>query len=343
MEHVGTRIVIRADASAKIGAGHVIRCLTLADVLKQNGAEITFLSQDMPHALAAQVVEKGHAVLSIADDEGCLSVLMRMKPDWLIVDHYGLGARFERAMRPAAQAILVIDDIADRAHDCDLLLDQNLGRDAEDYRSLVPEGCRLLIGPRYALLRPDFLQFRERSLKRRERGEVRHILISMGGFDSNNVTGDVLRALSACELPAGASISVVMGRDAPWIDDVRALIGTLPWPVEVLVGVRDMAQLMAESDLAIGAAGGAAWERAVLGLPALLVILADNQRPGANALAKAGAARLLPENRPIAETLCEEIAALMQPAMLRQTSRASAAITGGEGAQAVAKALLEAA
>lgn len=337
------RVIFRADASAVIGAGHVMRCLTLADALKDAGAACTFTSRDMPPALAALLAEKGHALAPLPSDDhtACLAILTEQKPDWLVVDHYGLDAHFERAMRPAVGHIMVIDDLADRPHDCDLLLDQNLGRSAEDYRGLVPDACRLLIGPTHALLRPDFAASRDASLKRRDAGTVHHILISMGGFDNDNVTGAVLAALTSSPLPADTRLSVVMGRDAPWIDAVRSLAATLPWPTDILVGVRDMAALMASADLAIGAAGGSAWERAALGLPAILAILADNQRPGAKALAEAGAARLLAEGRPVTETLPEALAALMQPDTLKAAIRASAAITDGRGTQRVAAALLE--
>lgn len=320
-----------------------MRCLTLADALRQEGATATFLSRDMPPALAALIREKGHWLVALSDDQACLALLAEAEPEWLIVDHYGLDVRFEQAARCAARKIMVIDDLADRVHDCDLLLDQNLGRNAEHYRGLTPGHCQLLIGPSYALLRPDFAELRNISLQRRTAGVVRHILISMGGFDGDNVTGAVLSALQSCSLPAGLRLSVVMGRDSPWIDSVGQLAATMPWPTEVLVGVRDMARLMSASDLAIGAAGGAAWERATLGLPVLLLILADNQRPGAMALAKAGAARLLPEDRPIAETLCAELVALMEPSVLVAASRASAAVTDALGAQKVAATLLEAA
>lgn len=277
------KIAIRADASPEIGAGHIMRCLTLADAFAQEGADITFLSNDLPKALGDLVIEKGHKAQPLYGDD-CLPKLTDIQPDWLVVDHYGLDHRFESSMRPAVRKIMVIDDIADRAHDCDVLLDQNLGRKATDYRSLVPEHCRLLIGPHHALLRPDFARFREASLNRRTTGVVSHLLISLGGFDRDNITGNVLEALKVCELAADTRISVVMGRDAPWIDAVTAQAATLPWPIDVLIGVSDMARLMADSDLAIGAAGSSTWERCCVGLPTVMIILADNQRGIANAV-----------------------------------------------------------
>lgn len=337
------RVAFRADASVTIGAGHVMRCLTLANELQQRGAVCTFISRDMPKALSVMVKEHGHTVRCLPDDQGCLSAVGEEKPDWLVVDHYSLGVCFERAMRAVVKNVMVIDDIANRQHDCDVLLDQNLGRRAEDYHALVPKQCRLLIGPHYALLRPDFSQFRESSLIRRKAGVLKHILISLGGFDNDNVTGAVLSALKSCSLPPEVRLSVVMGSDAPWIDNIRQLATTMPWPTEILVGVRDMAQLMATSDLAIGAAGGSAWERAALGLPVIILIVAENQRTGARALERAGAARLLPEDRPIAETLCVELGAMTQPATLTAASRASAAITGADGVKIVVATLMEAA
>ncbi|MBO9194830.1 UDP-2,4-diacetamido-2,4,6-trideoxy-beta-L-altropyranose hydrolase [Rhizobium sp. 16-449-1b] len=280
------QVAFRADASAAIGAGHVMRCLTLADGLRQKGAVCTFVSRDMPPALAALVAEKGHEIRPIDDERESLVAAAEIRPDWLVVDHYGLDADFEREMRTAVRKIMVIDDVADRPHSCDVLLDQNLGRKAKDYKQLVSADCVLLIGPHYALLRPDFAQFREASLVRRRREPVRHVLISMGGFDNDNVTGAVLKALKACELPTGSSLSIVMGQDAPWIADVNVTASSLPWPARVLVGVRDMAQLMMQSDLAIGAAGSSTWERCCLGLPTVMIVLAENQKQIASSVSE---------------------------------------------------------
>jgi UDP-2,4-diacetamido-2,4,6-trideoxy-beta-L-altropyranose hydrolase len=253
------------------------------------------------------------------------------RPDWIVVDHYALDAGWEAELHANAARMLAIDDLADRSHCCELLLDQNLGRQASDYEGRVPPGCRILAGPRYALLRREFAALRERSLPRRAAPVLRHLLIAMGGVDQLNATGSVLRALQRCDLPPGCRISVVMGPFSPWLNSVCKQAGRMPWPTEVLVDVDDMAQLMADSDLAIGAAGGTAWERCCLGLPALLVVLADNQIPGARALEASGAAVLLGDANSVEHSLLGALSRFNRSAEFGKVTDAASRITDGRG------------
>jgi UDP-2,4-diacetamido-2,4,6-trideoxy-beta-L-altropyranose hydrolase len=228
------------------------------------------------------------------DAEQVRSSLAGLQPDWLVVDHYALDQDWEQFLAPHCRKLLVIDDLADRPHWCDVLLDQNMGSQVENYASLVPEHCQVLAGSRYALLRPDFASLRPCSLLRRQKQPtVRQLLITMGGVDQFNATGQVLQALKVCHFLQECNITVVMGPMAPWLNDVQELAKQMPWPTEVVVNVHDMAQRMADSDLAIGAAGSTSWERCCLGLPTLIVVLADNQVPAAMRLVHAGAAHLL--------------------------------------------------
>jgi UDP-2,4-diacetamido-2,4,6-trideoxy-beta-L-altropyranose hydrolase len=208
---------------------------------------------------------------------------------WLVVDHYALDRRWEQALRPHCRRLMAIDDLADRPHDCDLLLDQNLGRTAADYSDLLPANTSTLIGPQYALLRPEFAQLRAESLARRTNPQLKRLLITMGGVDKDNSTGRVLDALNTCTLPPDLRISVVMGPYAPWLQHVQTQATQMHCPIQVLVGVSDMARLMADSDLAIGAAGGTSWERCCLGLPTIQLVLAENQNEAAAALTASGA------------------------------------------------------
>lgn len=219
-----------------------------------------------------------------------ISAIKGTNIDWLIVDHYALDKNWEARLRPFCSKLMVIDDLADRPHDCDLLLDQNLGREQSDYADHTPKACKLCIGPRYALLRPEFARLRAYSLERRTKAPLKTLFITMGGVDQNNATGKVLEALKPCALPDDLQITVVMGPHAPWLSDVQALALTMPWPTDVKAGVKNMAQLMAKSDLAIGAAGSTSWERCCLGLPSIAMVLADNQIEGAKALSDLGAA-----------------------------------------------------
>lgn len=310
------RAAFRADASVEIGTGHVMRCLTLADALHESGAECLFLCRQHNGHLLDLIAKRGHEAIALplheadwpASDPGLPAHAHWLGTDWvtdaadssealagryigwLVVDHYALDRRWEQAMRPHCRRLMVVDDLADRPHDCDLLLDQNLGRRAEDYRGLLPPEARTLIGPHYALLRPEFAALRTESLARREHPELGHLLVTMGGVDKDNATGAVLDALAGCDLPPDLRITVVLGPHAPFLAQVRARAETMPRPTRVLAGVGDMARLMADADLAIGAAGSTSWERCCLGLPTIQTVLAENQLMIADALAQADVA-----------------------------------------------------
>ena len=309
------KIVFRTDASIQIGTGHVMRCLALADALRERGVQCRFISRQHQGHLFDLIKQHGHeaVLLPVGNDTrqpptssvyaGWLgtdwltdaqqtrqAMEVRQPVDWLVVDHYALDYNWEQALRPLCRKLMVIDDLADRFHDCDLLLDQNLGRTEQDYHNLVPPTATLLISPRYALLRPEFAKWREYSLARRNSPELKQLLITMGGVDKDNVTSQALEVIKTCQLPPDMQIIVVMGPQAPWLGQVQAQAAQMPWPTQVLVGVNNMAQLMAESDLAIGAAGSTSWERCCLGLPTIQVVLANNQREAAIALAELNAA-----------------------------------------------------
>lgn len=306
------KIAFRADASLTIGTGHVMRCLTLARVLREQGATCRFVSRALPGHLAAQINAAGFGVTLLPARKGPVPdappahaawagvdwetdaaetrATLNTPHDWLVMDHYAFDARWQHAARPKDTKLMVIDDLADRPHDCDLLLDQNLGRSAADYDGLVPDRCTRLTGPRYALLRPEFAQARAAALAERAGRGLRHLLITMGGVDPHDATSQVLRAVQGAPLPEGLRITVVMGSEAPALDQVRALARVMPRPTEIAVNVTDMAARMASSDLAIGAAGSTTWERCALGLPTIIVQIADNQAGIARALSTAGAA-----------------------------------------------------
>lgn len=354
------RFAFRTDASTIIGTGHVMRCLTLAEALRGAGHVCRFFCRDLPGNLADRIVNRGfdctllrapegdapggppaHAawagVIWRQDAEETRTAIGPMSPDWLVLDHYAFDARWERAVVPKGTKLLVIDDLADRPHVAELLLDQNLGRDAADYNGLVPPHCTRLIGPRYALLRPEFAEKRAEALvariERAGRG-IRKLLISMGGVDLPDATSSILVALPGCPLPADTRITVVMGSGAPALERVRSLAAAMPWPTEVLVDVRDMATLMAEADLAIGATGSTSWERCCLGLPTLAVAIANNQKQGALALTRAGASHYLdnPNSLAFVETLHKSILALCDETALACMARSSSAMSDGKGA-----------
>jgi UDP-2,4-diacetamido-2,4,6-trideoxy-beta-L-altropyranose hydrolase len=230
------------------------------------------------------------------DAEQTLAALESVEVDWLVVDHYALDARWEMRLAVVVKNILVIDDLADREHECAVLLDQNLGTKTNDYQALVPDDCLLLLGPKYALLRAEFAQWRAESLDRRSaKKSGSHVLVNFGGMDPDNLTGHGIKAIQR-QLPYNVSITVVMGNRAPWIDDVKKQAAALNTEINVKVGVSNMAQEMCSADLAIGAAGSTSWERCSLGLPAIAVSQADNQNKILHALEIAGAVEKITSN-----------------------------------------------
>ncbi|WP_366515423.1 UDP-2,4-diacetamido-2,4,6-trideoxy-beta-L-altropyranose hydrolase [Salinisphaera sp.] len=351
--------VFRVDASIAIGTGHVMRCLTVADALAAQGVECHFIcrthsghminvirshgfkAHPLPPA-GAGALESGesaqppHAAwLGVSwqeDAEQTREVTRHLRPDWLVVDHYALDKRWEESVSPRGCRLLVIDDLADRGHSCDLLLDQNLGRVAEHYSALVPPACLCLTGPDYALLRSEFPQMRAASLARRAKPQLKRLLITMGGVDKDDITGKVLDALGSCDLAPDVQIEVVLGRLAPWLDSVRDKAAAMPRLTRVAVDVNDMARRMTEADFAIGAAGSTSWERCCLGLPALTLVLAENQTSVANALSRAGACKYL-EIEDLLDGLPECWGAWTAPSELSAMAYASAAVTDGSGVE----------
>lgn len=357
------QVVFRTDASILIGTGHVMRCLTLADELIRQGHQCSFICREHPGHLGDLITSKGHGLTllpppsdpplqqesSITEDYApwlgvpwqedarqTLDAITPLKPDWLVVDHYALDAQWESALTDAVDKIMVIDDLANRPHTCSLLLDQNLGRTASDYDELLPTDCQRLIGPRYALLRPEFAALREQSLERRKSPELKRILISLGGVDRTNVTGQILAALADSSLLASTELDIIMGATAPYLDEVRQQAQQLPFKATVSVNVKDIAERMCLADLSIGAAGSTSWERACLGLPTVLVILAENQVAGAKALEAVGAAMTIADTMQIRAVLPSMLAKLSNPYWLTCMSKAAADITGGHGVISVA-------
>ena len=359
-----------------MGTGHVMRCLTLADALKAQGADCQFISREHPGHLLEVIRQRGYKVNGLVahaqsaqaainnivneapilqqepahatwldsswqtDAQETSAILASLQPDWLVVDHYALDQRWEETLAPHYRKLLVIDDLADRPHRCDLLLDQNLGSQPEHYAPWVPARCQVLTGPHYALLRPEFAALRPYSLQRRQaQPALRQLLITMGGVDQPNATGKVLQALKTCAFPQGIRLTVVMGLTAPWLQNVRELAAQMPWSTEVVVNVNDMARRMADSDLAIGAAGSTSWERCCLGLPTLIVVLAENQQAGAQALEAAHAARLIGSVSDIATELPQAVRELTDSKHQMRMSLAASAITNGQGVEQILNAM----
>lgn len=320
------KIVFRVDSSVTIGTGHVMRCLTLAGQLRQRKADSFFVCREMEGNVISLIREQHFPVFTLPEVEDrrvlqwydrnwerdareTLSLLERHldSADFLVVDHYGLDEKWESRVKPFAKKLMVIDDLANRRHDCDILLDQNyVFRYRERYKDLVPPGCRQLLGPGYALLREEFF----RAPRRVRNGEIRNILVFFGGSDPTNETEKALEALVRLEDPP--AVHVVVGAANPKKKRIEEICGSYPH-LFFHCQVSNLAELMNEADLAIGAGGTATWERLFLGLPALIVVVAENQRELAEAVSAFGAAVNLGWSREVTpEKIFHEISRLRE-------------------------------
>ncbi|WP_138512361.1 UDP-2,4-diacetamido-2,4,6-trideoxy-beta-L-altropyranose hydrolase [Rhodoferax bucti] len=343
-------IAFRADASLQIGTGHVMRCLTLADALRERGAHCTFVCRPHQGHLLALIAQRGHLGLGLPElQEGAkpnrngtahahwlgadwttdaqntqqaLSAHQGGQPvDWLVVDHYALDVRWEEALCQQAKRIMVIDDLADRPHACDLLLDQNWYGDKNDsrYDHLIPPPTNRLLGPRYALLNTAYSQLR--ALLPQRDGIVRRVLVFMGGSDPTNQTATVIKAMMVPNLQELA-LDVVIGVNHPDPTSIAVLVGERPHTV-LHRNLPNLAGLMARADLMVGAGGSTTWERMSLGLPSLVIGVADNQLPTNQALHSGGYVHFLGHMKEV--TISQIVAAVRQaldfPELLKQQSQ----------------------
>ena len=287
-------IIIRTDASISIGTGHVMRCLTLADELKRGNAAVRFICREEEGNLIGTIEEQGYKVyrlprsIDIETDKELTGAIIKdlpTRPDWLIIDHYDIDLSWESHIRKLVTKIMIIDDLADRQHDGDLLLNQNYSLSKDPYNGLLPEKCVRLLGPEYTLLRPQFLEVRKNLRKRT--GELKRILIFMGGSDPDNENCKVLKAIQMLDKP-DISIDVIIGQSNPHRDEVKSLATRMP-NAACHLHLDNMAELMSEVDLSIGAGGTTTWERCSIGLPAIVSVIAENQYASAVSVDRYGA------------------------------------------------------
>jgi UDP-2,4-diacetamido-2,4,6-trideoxy-beta-L-altropyranose hydrolase len=294
------KIVIRTDASIQIGSGHVMRCLTLADELKKRQASVFFVCRDLPGNLTSLIEQKGYPVFRIpitsditfhkdSDVEQTIGFIKKLgKVEWLFADHYSIDWDWEIRIQPFVGRIFVIDDLANRRHACDLLLDQNLYHNMHArYQTLVPEGCHQLIGPTYALLREEFLMQRRR--RKTIRDDMKRILVCFGGSDPTNETQKALEALYDVHAYTHIhmAVDVVVGASNPHCQQIDQMCRDMPG-VRFYRQVNHMAELMGAADLMIGAGGITTWERCCLGVPSLIISVAENQEEIARQIDAAG-------------------------------------------------------
>ncbi|MRR56897.1 MAG: UDP-2,4-diacetamido-2,4,6-trideoxy-beta-L-altropyranose hydrolase [Deltaproteobacteria bacterium] len=347
------RIAIRTDASVEIGGGHVMRCLALAHALRRTGAEICFYTQDAIGNLNSVIASQGFPVSVIKLSDGADSTTEMLdarasiaaiqaaqgRADWLVVDHYGLGATWERSLRIVADQILAIDDIADRSHDCDVLLDQNYVANYQSrYENLVANSCRLLLGPSYCLLREEFSRVSRRD--RSEAASVSRVLVSFGGSDPVNLTALFVRAFKQGNY-LNISLDVVIGIGNPHRQEIEALCVGLP-QVTLHIQSDSMAELMKKADLAFGAGGSTNWERLCSGVPSVIVTTANNQIALAEALANDGYVIYLGRAEDLTELDFQSALGFLtaNSRLLNSMARRGEVLVDGHGALRVARTII---
>ena len=332
--------ILRADAAQAVGSGHVLRCCTLAAELGRRGWTVELATRDLDPALARVARAAGASITALppglapGDEPAYLATQAAGAVALVVVDHYGLGSAWHRAARGWAGRLVAIDDLVDRELAVDVLLNPNLGMTAERYAGLLPPGTVMLAGPKYALVDPAFAAARRAG--RARDGRVGRLLVFISGTDPQDATRRAAEGAAVLGVP----VDVVVGATYPHRDRLRAWAAGRHG-VEVHVDTREMAALMARADVAVGAAGTASWERCTVGLPTVLVIVADNQVENARRLEQAGAALNLGR---VASVEATEISAALtalaaDPSRVQAMSAAAAAITDGEGARRVADAL----
>jgi UDP-2,4-diacetamido-2,4,6-trideoxy-beta-L-altropyranose hydrolase len=360
------KILIRADASVQIGTGHVMRCLTLADELRRRGAEVIFVCREFDGNLCGYIEEKGYIVhrLPVSNEQehnikdNLKHVVwlgvdwqtdarqieeiikgLNTPPDWLVVDHYALDERGEGYLRPYCKKIMVIDDLADRTHNCDLLLDQNFYENlASRYDGLAPSGCRKLLGPQYALLRPEFREARK-NLRKRD-GYVKRIMIFFGGSDPTNETAKALEAIRMLNRP-DIAVDVVVGNFNRHRKVIEQMASDLP-DCTCHFNVEDIAMLIAGADLAIGAGGTTVWERCMLGLPSLVTTVAENQERIISDMAESGYLLFVGRSETVSvDSIYHALEiALQSPWFLISFDRKTQSLVDGRGADRIAQEMM---
>jgi UDP-2,4-diacetamido-2,4,6-trideoxy-beta-L-altropyranose hydrolase len=330
----GPRILFVVDAGPTVGGGHVMRSLTLARALEAQGATCIFVG---PPAVS-ELLDAFSPETPRIPAEDLAAATVRESFEAIVFDHYALSEPDHRAMAQG-RPVLVIDDLANRPLGADVVLDSGPERKAADYLGLAPEAARLLLGPSYAPVRPEFSALREPALA--WRGEpVQRVLVSMGLTDVGGVTARLVDLLRPRVQDIG--IDVVLGGQAPSLPGLAKIARRDP-RLMLHVDTPHMARLTAEADIGIGAGGSTTWERCTLGLPSLIVVLAENQRGAARAMAERNAALVADVAAPDFDAVFDRalVRLLRDPALRRQLAASSAEVCDGLGAGRAAETFLK--
>jgi UDP-2,4-diacetamido-2,4,6-trideoxy-beta-L-altropyranose hydrolase len=361
------KVLFRVDASWTIGTGHVIRCLTLANAFRDIGIESSFICRPHEGNCISQIQQSGYEVKVLIknnsndkfkkDDglpleheswlgvdwqvdvaEVIENITASISPDWLIVDHYGLDFRWERALRAYCRRMMVIDDLADRSHDCDLLLDQNLVPNMKRrYDTLINVDAIRLLGPRYALLQPQYINSRSHALVRKSK--IKRIFVFMGGSDIYNLTTKIIQSFIAIERP-DIQLDVVINQRASYARGLREWLQSFK-NIFLHEALPSLADLIKNADISIGAAGTVTWERCCLGLPSLVISMAENQIPTAKELHRLGLVRYIGRHDSVTNSVIEnELLKILEVDDFRQWSQSCMDLVDGGGTMRVINAII---
>jgi UDP-2,4-diacetamido-2,4,6-trideoxy-beta-L-altropyranose hydrolase len=332
-------IAFRVDSSTSIGTGHVMRCMALAQQLQALGCHIYFYCANLPGNLS-ELIARNYPVETISEDAPLhfVDVCRRRNIGAVVIDHYNIDYLWESVVhRELKVPIVVIDDLANRQHQCQLLIDQNLGRKETDYDQLLSGDTQRLIGTQYALLRPEFSELRAAALlRRRNFSAIERVLISLGGADPDNVTLQVLQQLEHMSVSGLSTIDVVVGSSYPHNSQLTAFIARTALPVAVHTQVGNIGELMLLADISVGAGGSSAWERCVLGLPSIAIGIASNQLIVLQGLQEAGAAVIVRDPTKIRDEFSSHWQHISSPSVYAKLSAQAAAMVDGLGAKRVA-------
>ena len=355
-------IIFRTDSSYNIGTGHLMRCLTLANYLKSSGHNCSFICRNLSGNIMSLVKRSNFCLHELSaptkncnpntsksfsyidwlgvsqerDADECLSFIKLKKADMIVVDHYSLDIDWEKLIKDSNHRIFVIDDLANRSHDCDFLLDQSLGRKIMDYTGLLPPNTKLMCGPKYSLLREEFRIKRKESLERRNLFRLKKILINFGGVDQHNITVKVLKALEKSNLPDNFYVCIVAGKKNKNIPNIERVKNKSRLFIELKRETNKMAKLLFETDLAIGAAGTTSWERCCLGVPSIVIPTAENQNQIAINLMLSNASVSVDNSEKGYIDMVKNVNGfLINSDKLKNLSQISSAIVDGHGVQRV--------
>jgi UDP-2,4-diacetamido-2,4,6-trideoxy-beta-L-altropyranose hydrolase len=321
-----------------------MRCLTLARALMGRGCAVAFAANPAAQAVLDAFGPRDITVYPLSDDLAeaaphAADWALAFKADWVLLDHYRLSAAEEAALK-GSRRLAVLDDLADRPRPADLVINPGYGRLPGNYAGLVPEGARVLAGPQYAIVRPEFAAHRDQALRRRrEGGHLRRVLISLGLTDVEGITARVVQILRPHL--EGLILDVAVAGSAPSLPALREQ-AKADGNLRLHVDNHAMAELMSQADIAVGAGGSSVWERATLGLPTVTVVLADNQRRMAETMTQVGLTLAVDAQAADFEAqLVEAVRRLIDnPALRRWLFEAPCHACDGLGAERVAEALL---